>query len=92
MTEIAPKRFSHKRAVLYHGVMVEFFLVQQCEQGLFTNFFSGARVFHWPTDTLSCTTLLAGGNVNIASRQALADYRKSHAEIEIAYQEFVRRH
>ena len=92
MTEIATKRFSHKRAVLYHDVMIEFFLVQQDEKGLFTNFFNGRRVFYWPVDTLSHTIPLAGGIVNITSRQALAEYRKYHTEVELAYQELGRRH
>jgi hypothetical protein len=39
--EIAAKRFSHKRAMLYQDVMIEFILVQGNNEGYFTDFFSG---------------------------------------------------
>jgi len=90
MTEIALKRFLHKRAVLCDNVMVEFLLVQQDKRGLFTRFFDGRRVFYWPNDTLSYTVQLEGSIINIASQQALAEYRRYHPEIELSYQDFLR--
>lgn len=85
MTEIQANRFSHKRAVMYYDVMVEFLLLEQEREGYVTHFFAGRHVFHWPTSTLAEVTLPTGQTLAVASSEALQRYRSSYAERERAY-------
>ena len=83
--EIEAKRFSHKRAVLRDGIMIEFFLVQSTGSNLFTAFFNGQAIFDWPSDILSYTRPVGNHAVNVASQQALIAYRANHENITLAY-------
>jgi len=86
--EIQQKRFSHKRAVLYKQVMIEFLLVQRANDNYFTDFFSGRYHLDWPSDVF-CRVNISGLDVPIASKPALNIYRQRHKQIEQAYQEFL---
>jgi len=87
--EIAAKRFSHKRAILYEHVMIEFLLVQGTDGDFFTDFFSGRYRLAWPADVFCHGTYSAGDNVPIASKGALRTYRQHHKQIEKAYRTFL---
>jgi hypothetical protein len=84
-TEIPLKRFSHKRAFMYQGVMVEVFLVQGQTPHLVTSFFAGRYTFDWPPDTVAHTLYIDQQTINVASRTALTQYRQQHAAIAQAY-------
>lgn len=73
--EIAGKRFPHKRAFFFDGVMVELFLVQRDSAGLFTSFWGNHRR-NWPADTLSSAV-----GMPVASASALENYRNQHASV-----------
>ncbi len=83
--EIPPKRFSHKRAILYQRVMVEFFLVQGMAPHFVTSFFDGRYLFHWPSDIFTRTVCVDQQTIGVASRTVLAQYRQQHAAIAHAY-------
>lgn len=89
VTEIVPKRFSHKRAFEIEKVVVELILVERENGGDFTRFFSGLYRFQWPEDTFAW---LASGNhprLPVVGECALRRYRQDHVAIERAYQIFV---
>jgi hypothetical protein len=69
-TEIREKRFVHKRAFLFNGVMVELLLVKP---DLTTDFW-GKRLHTWPADTLEGSA----SPLRIASPLALITFRESH--------------
>jgi len=83
--EIRPKRFTHKRAFRWHGVLVEVFLVCPETEGHVTDFFGGLHRFLWPQDTLSHMVLLPCGECPSASLTALRLYRERHRDVEQAY-------
>lgn len=85
LPEIAAKCFSHKRAFLFDGVMVEVLLVRQFGPVLQTDFFSGGYLLTWPAGTLTASTVVDGNEIPAASPAALAHYRSVHAHIEHAY-------
>ena len=87
--EIPAKRFSHKRAIIYQQVMIEFLLVQGANGNYFTDFFSGRHRLMWPADVFCCSADISDRNVQIASRQALGVYRQQHEQVELAYQNFL---
>ena len=87
--EIAAKRFSHKRAILYQDVMFEFILVQGNNEGYFTDFFSGRHRLAWPVDVFDNRASFPEYNIPIASVQALTIYRQHHERVEQAYQGFL---
>ncbi len=86
--EVTAKRFSHKRAFEWQGVLVEGFLVRPEAEGLVTDFFSTFQ-FVWPQDTLSSTVMLPGGEWPCASAAALRQYRARHNEVEQAYRDYM---
>ncbi len=86
--EIVLKRFPHKRAALFHGVVIELILIQKDEKGYFTRFFDRLR-FDWPGDTLGHVAFLNGMTVNATSGTALREYRKTHATIREACREYL---
>ena len=86
LQEIQSKRFSHKRAIMYQDVMIEFLLVKQGDSTCFTDFFSGQYRFEWPHELLCHIRNVSGYDLPIASRQALLLYRQRHKYIEEAYQ------
>lgn len=86
--EIQVKRFSHKRAILYQDIMIEFLLVQGADGNYFTDFFSGRYHLAWPTD-IFCYKANPRRNFQIASPQALAVYRQNHEHVEQGYQDFL---
>ena len=85
--EVQAKRFAHKRAFEWQGVLVELFLVRPDGDVLVTDFF-GTLPFVWPEDTLSFTVILSGGEWSCASAAALRQYRERHGEVEQAYRLF----
>lgn|GEM_PF-554688 len=86
--EISAKRFSHKRAVLLAGLMIEFVLVQQGAPGFFTRFFGGRFRLDWPAGSFEQDLQVAGQPVPAASIEALRHYRAQHAHIQRAYQQW----
>ena len=71
--EIVQKRFPHKRAFTYQGVMIELFLVSRDSLGWFTPFW-GTLQYRWPLD-------VEGGDVEglpVAGSDALRAYRRDH--------------
>ena len=88
--EVRAKRFSHKRAFQWQGVLVEVFLVRREGANLVTNFF-GTHSFPWPPETLSRMVWLPTGECKAASPTALRLYRERHGEIKQAYQEHAAR-
>lgn len=87
--EIPSKRFSHKRAILYEHVMIEFLLVQHAKKLYFTDFFSGRYHLEWPIDIFCSKVNVTGYEVQIASQQALNSYRQHHTQVRQAYHEFL---
>jgi hypothetical protein len=87
--EIQSKRFSHKRAILYQQVMIEFLLVQRSNGIYFTDFFSGQFHLEWPADLFWHRINISGHDLQIASKQALILYRQHHKQVEQAYLEFL---
>ena len=86
--EIPAKRFSHKRAILYRQVMIEFLLVQSANGNHFTDFFSGRYHLAWPIDVFHDQVHISGCKIPISSKQALAMYRQQHEQVEKAYWNF----
>lgn len=84
--EVQAKRFMHKRAFEWRGVLVEVFLVRSHGEALETNFF-GMFPFIWPQDTLLFTVMLPGGEWPCASPSALRQYRARHDAVELAYKD-----
>jgi len=68
---IPGKRFPWKRAFVVEGVVVELFLVQRDERGLYTQL--KRRRHRWPPNVFSSRALLP-----VASTSALASYRHSY--------------
>ena len=85
--EVQAKRFPHKRAFEWTGVLVEVFLVRSDTDVLVTNFF-GTYSFEWPQDTLSHTATLPNGEWPCASPATLRLYRARHGEIEQPYKNY----
>lgn len=76
--EIEAKHFTHKRAYLYHNIMIEIILVQTKQQKLSTNFFAKKK-FYWPLSTFSY--LPKNDRIlNIASIEALRLYRARYQD------------
>jgi len=86
---IQAKRFSHKRAIIYQDIMIEFLLVQGDDGYYFTDFFSERYRFSWPADIFLHRANISDYNVPIASKQALMLYRQRHEQIALAYQDFL---
>ncbi len=66
------KIFSHKRAFLYQGILIELFLVSKENDNYHTNFFS-KYLYTWPISTFTDNS-----NLKICSTESLIDYRKKH--------------
>ncbi|TCC12020.1 nucleotidyltransferase domain-containing protein [Kribbella soli] len=79
--EIEAKRFPHKRAFEVDGVMVELFLVQADEAGLFTDFWGVAR-HDWPADVFE----VEAGGLRVASARAVTGYRAGWDELQAKLQ------
>jgi hypothetical protein len=77
--EIVRKRFSHKRAYVVEGVLVELLLVESSADGYTTTFF-GTRHWRWPDLTAPVTVT----GLPLAPAEALAMYRTNHAAINAA--------
>ena len=88
VTEIRAKRFSHKRAVVHQGTMIEFILVEPQSEGYRTRFFADLYELIWPRDLLDFQLPIQGQVVSIASKAALEIYRHNHTHIEKAYQSY----
>lgn len=84
--EVTAKRFPHKRAFEWSGVLIEAFLVRPEADALVTDFF-GTFQLVWPQDTLLSAVILPGGEWPCASAAALRQYRARHGEVEQAYRD-----
>lgn len=84
LEEVPAKRFSHKRAIEYEGVLVEFLLVNTTSAANVTSFFDGRLTFRWPANTFSFRRRLLDTDVNVASVSALAAYRQNRGAIHAA--------
>ncbi len=82
--EVEAKRFPHKRAFEWAGILVEVFLVRPGADTLTTDLF-GLFSFVWPQNTLSDTARLPAGEWPCASPAALRLYRARHGEVESVY-------
>lgn len=89
--EVAAKRFEHKRAFTWGGVLVEIILVRNEAGGFVTRFFGGNTCFAWPADTFACLVDVETQPLRIASKAALTLYRAKHAETQAAYQAWIPR-
>jgi hypothetical protein len=89
---IQAKQFSHKRAIIYEHIMIEFLLVQGADGSYFTDFFFGRYRLAWPADVFGHRASIPEYNVPIASIQALTIYRQHHERVEQAYQDFLITH
>jgi hypothetical protein len=89
LCEIVPKRFSHKRAILLHGVMIELFLLEPLDAGYATNFFDGRCSLHWPADALGWRTTATGVRVPVALPHALRAFRQHFPAHQRAYHAYV---
>ena len=86
--EIEAKRFSHKRAFLWQGVIVEVFLVRPEAAGYVTSFFEVDK-FTWPEDTFSFSVYIVGEDYPSASPSALRLYRERHDDVDLAYRRHI---
>ena len=80
LREVAPKRFAHKRAFLFHGILVETTLVQQSGGAAYTWFWGDVR-FDWSVP-LSETCLLGGHRLPVVTRENLRRCREHHTSTE----------
>jgi hypothetical protein len=83
--EIKAKRFPHKRAVIWNGVMVEFMLVQQEYSSYYTNLFD-ITTYRWGCDTFSEESVSTDIPMKLVSRDALDWYRRQYYASGILYQ------
>ena len=74
--EIALKRFAHKRAFLFDGIMVEIILVRRSAQTAWTLFWGDVR-FEWALP-LEESCRLGGSHLLAVSRENLKRYRDHH--------------
>jgi hypothetical protein len=89
LADIPTKRFSHKRAVLWEGIMIEVVLLEPDEKGRYlTNFFNQRYQLVWPPNTLSLL-LVRGQRVPVGSSEALRLYRQQHRSVAEAYQTYL---
>jgi hypothetical protein len=86
---ISQKYFSHKRAVHYQQVMIEFLLAQGSPEASTTTFFDKRYQLEWPADTFTQTLNVGVQKVAIASQSALIHYRQQHHLVEQAYRDWV---
>jgi len=86
--EVQAKRFVHKRAIVWHGILVEFLLLEPSSTGYRTNFFD-TYLFEWPADTLSSQAALPSQPLPTTSVLALQQYRQRHWLVENAYLRYI---
>ena len=85
--EVSSKRFGHKRAFLWQGVLVEVFMVRSEAAGFVTDFFD-THQFVWPQDTFLCSSQSFPSQYLPASLAALRLYREQHGNVEQAFQKY----
>ena len=74
LIEISQKHKYHKRAFIFKEVMVEIFLVQKDEAGLYTNFY-GTNKYYWKNlETKYINSL------KVANPEFLTDFRQSYID------------
>ena len=76
LSEIKGKRFHHKRAFEYKGVVVELFLVEQDSRGSYTNFW-GKKKYYCPSDIKDKID-----GLNVILPNALEGYRRDYQQID----------
>jgi hypothetical protein len=81
LSEVVAKRFAHKRAFLYDGVLCEVFLVQDADRAPFTLFWGDTR-FDWLVPLLHDPPVqVDGGAIAIVSSANLRKYRTERPAI-----------
>ncbi len=76
------KSYSHKKAFMVDGIMVEVFLVK-VDDNEFTTEFTGEErsvVFHWPNQLFE-ERAIRSSSLKLATKDAMDKYRKSHKRI-----------
>lgn len=81
--EILPKKFPHKRAVIYDWVMIEFFLVTNVNDILTTNFFD-IHLYNWWNIKIIKNVTTWWHKLKVVDKDIVAKYREKYAEIEHA--------
>lgn len=89
-SEVAAKRFAHKRAFEWEGVLVEFILARREGERTITRFFRGEASLAWPADTFDFSLEVEKRLVPVVSPAGLSLYRTNHAAVQAAYQETLR--
>lgn len=84
--EILPKRFPHKRAFMFQGVMVELLLLQKEGERLITNFWNKYK-FEWPIHYSASISSPDDTTVPLAVPAVLTLYRERFLEIDNIRQE-----
>jgi hypothetical protein len=87
--EIKPKRYTHKRAFMFHGIVVEILLVK-CANGKLTTKFWDNYLLIWPP--LEIKALTAQNHcMFIANSGVLTFYRDNYSKINSARTEYYRK-
>ncbi len=82
LSEVPAKRFAHKRAFLFDGVLCEATLVQNWIEAPFTLFWGDTR-FDWQIPLLHDRPIQANGrDIRVVSRENLRKYRKERSSIK----------
>ncbi|HSH82417.1 MAG TPA: hypothetical protein VLA19_28135 [Herpetosiphonaceae bacterium] len=90
VTEIHAKRFRHKRAVMYHAVMIEWLLVERQGGQSITRFWDGRHTFVWPPGPLASVVVVERQPLNVARPEMLHAYHQAYDQREQAYYAYLR--
>lgn len=80
-TEILPKRFPHKRAVMYEWVMIEFFLVN-CVAGVYSTIFFDEVRYVWWTNSITKNVTIWWHVLKVVDSNIIQWYRLQFNSIE----------
>jgi len=87
VSEIREKRYSHKRAFLINGVMVELFLVQKEGNVCYTNFWDHLKL-KWPSFKYQSVWYPKLGFVKIVDPSVIDFYRSNQLLIDSARKKY----
>ena len=80
--EVIGKRFSHKRAFEYKGMLCEIFLAQEDQSGYFSHFFDTMNLY-WPKHFVQDEKIEYNGySFSLATTETLQHYRRNNHIIE----------
>jgi len=76
------KSYSHKKAFIVDGVMIEVFLVKSIDGEYITEFIGKkmSMSFNWPSK-LFIKKIIKGRNFKLATKETMNNYKKSHKKI-----------